>query len=258
MPAVATSIDEVIAQLGDVIARSLRERSRLAYFAALYRKVTLKVKEGIAAGRFDDGPRMERLDVTFANRYLDALERFRRGEAPTPCWLVSFEAAATWPPIILQHLLLGMNAHINFDLGIAAATVAPRDELPSLKHDFNEINVILAGLVEQVKGEVDQLSPWIKLLDHVDPKADRAIVNFSMDKARAAAWRVAERLAPVPPDRWAPELARIDLAATLLGRLVRRPIGKLINLGLLVIRARETSDVSRVISVLDETPTAHV
>jgi len=41
MPAVATSIDEVIAQLGDVIERTLRERSRLGFFAALYRKVTV-------------------------------------------------------------------------------------------------------------------------------------------------------------------------------------------------------------------------
>ena len=126
MPVVATSIEEVIAQLGDVIDRSLRERSRLGFFAALYRKVTIKVKEGIAAGRFDDGSRM-------------------------------VEAAATWPPIILQHLLLGMNAHINFDLGIAAATTCPRDELPSLKHDFDEINVILAGLVGGVQSEIDRL-----------------------------------------------------------------------------------------------------
>jgi hypothetical protein len=258
MPGPAATIDEVIARLGDVIERSVRERSRLGFFAALYRKVTVKVKEGIAAGRFDDGPRMERLDVTFANRYLTALERFRGGQPPTPCWLLSFEAAATWPPIILQHLLLGMNAHINFDLGIAAATVSPRDELPSLKHDFNEINTILAGLVGEVQSGIDRLSPWIKLLDHIDPKADKAIVNFSMEKARAAAWRVAERLAPVPPDRWGPELAKLDLEVTLLGRLVRRPIGKLINLGLLVIRGRETSDVARVIAVLDETSTAPV
>jgi len=258
MPGPATTIDEVIAQLGDAIERALRDGSRLGFFAALYRKVTIKVKEGIAAGRFDDGPRMERLDVTFANRYLDALERFRRGQRPTPCWLLSFEAAATWPPIILQHLLLGMNAHINFDLGIAAATVAPKDELPSLKHDFNEINTILAGLVGEVQGEIDRLSPWIKLLDHIDPKADKAIVNFSMEKARTAAWRVAERLAPVPPGQWGPELLTLDLEVTLLGRLVRRPIGKLINLGLLVIRGRETSDVAKVISVLNETPTARV
>jgi hypothetical protein len=108
-PGLARTIDEVIARLDEIIARSIREQSRLGYFAALYRKVAIKIKEGIAEGRFENGPRMERLDVTFANRYLEALDQYRRGEAPTGCWIIAFEAAATWRPIILQQLLLGMN-----------------------------------------------------------------------------------------------------------------------------------------------------
>jgi hypothetical protein len=55
-----------------------------------------------------------------------------------------------------------MNAHINFDLGIAAAEIAPGDELPSLQHDFNEINTILARLVGQVQSEIYEVSPWIR------------------------------------------------------------------------------------------------
>jgi Family of unknown function (DUF5995) len=215
-PGLARTIDEVIARLDDIIARSIREQSRLGYFAALYRKVTVKVKEGIAQGRFENGPRMERLDVTFANRYLEALDQYRRGQQQTRCWLVAFEAAATWRPIILQQLLLGMNAHINFDLGIAAAQIAPGDELPSLEHDFDEINNILASLVGQVESEIDEVSPWIKLLDHIDPKADVAVVNFSMDKARVCAWDLATKLAPLSPTQWKPHLEIRDLEITRL------------------------------------------
>jgi hypothetical protein len=60
----ARTIDEVIQQLDEIIVRSIRERSRLGFFAALYHTVTLKVREGIAAGQFEDGPRMERLPLT--------------------------------------------------------------------------------------------------------------------------------------------------------------------------------------------------
>jgi len=254
----ATTIDEVLQQLDDIIARSIRERSRLGYFAALYRKVTAKVKEGIAQGRFEDGPRMERFDVTFANRYLTALEQFHRGERPTPCWLASFKAAEAWRPIILQQLLLGMNAHINFDLGITAAEIAPGDALPSLAHDFNEINIILAGLVAQVQAEIYEVSPWIRLLGSIDPKADTAIVNFSMDKARECAWKVATRLAPINPDQWKPHLNLLDVEVTLLANLVRNPIGLMFKLGLLVIRARESNNVPKVIEVLCQTPTENV
>ena len=257
-PGQAGTIDEIIVQLGDLIALSIRDGSRLGYFAALYRKVTVKVKEGIAEGRFENGPRMERFDVTFANRYLEAMSQFRIGQQPSSCWLAAFKAAAAWRPIILQQLLIGMNAHINYDLGIAAAEIAPGEELPSLQHDFNEINTILAGLVEQVQSEVYEVSPWIRFLGNIDPKADVAIVNFNMDKARASAWDLATTLAPLSPNQWTPHLALRDLEATALAELVRYPIGLIFKLGLIVIRSRESSDVARVIDVLNQTPTEGV
>ena len=59
--AVASTIEEVLVAIDGAVARALEAGSRLGYFAALYRKVTAKVKEGIAVGFFDDGERMERL-----------------------------------------------------------------------------------------------------------------------------------------------------------------------------------------------------
>jgi len=100
------TIDEVLAELDQIILRARQDQSRLGFFAVLYRNVTIKVKEGIAAGVFQDGARMEKFDVTFANRYLAALGNFQRGEPLSKCWLVSFQAAERWSPIILQHLLL--------------------------------------------------------------------------------------------------------------------------------------------------------
>jgi hypothetical protein len=251
--ALPTTIDEVIAAFDALIAGDIQRRSRLGYFAALYRGVTIRVKEDIAAGRFDNGPRMERLDVTFANRYLTALEQFRLGEAPSRCWGVAFDAAMRWWPLILQQLLLGMNAHINFDLGIAAATICPGDELPALRRDFDEINAILASLVNQVIGEINEVSPGIKLLDRIDPSADDANINFSMTRARACAWDFASTLAPLAPAAWGPVLDLHDRAITDLGRLIFHPPGILFNLGLLLIRLRESSDVPSVIAVLDRT-----
>jgi hypothetical protein len=151
-----------------------------------------------------------------------------------------------------------MNAHINFDLGIAAAEIAPGDELRSLQHDFDEINNILAGLVGQVESEINEVSPWINFLDHIDPRADVAVVNFSMDKARESAWDLATTLAPLSPSPWTPHLALRDLEATALAALVRNPVGLIFKLGLILIRSRESSDVARVIDLLNQTPTAAV
>lgn len=101
-PSRLRTIDDALRDLYRIIDWSLDEPSRLGYFAALYRKVTQKVKEGIEDGFFDDGPRMERLDVIFAGRYLEALHRYWQNQPPTEPWQVAFDAASRRRPLILQ------------------------------------------------------------------------------------------------------------------------------------------------------------
>jgi hypothetical protein len=244
------TIDEVILTLDEIIARARSERSRLGFFATLYRNVTIRVKEGIAEGLFEDDARVERLDVAFANRYLTALDSFRRGERPSLCWHVSFKAAASRRPLILQHLLLGINAHINFDLGIAAAEIAPGAQLPALKHDFEQINNILGRMLDKVRANIDELSPWIDFLDNFETQRQDKFINFSLTKARDSAWRVAERLAPLGDEEKAAELERLDRKVAALGWIIRRPGGIWLNFGLWLISLRESNDIPHIIDVL--------
>lgn len=170
----ARTIDEVIEHLDDLIAHARHAKNRLGYFAALYRNVTIKVKEGILAGSFEDAARMERLDVTFANRYLDALERYRRGEEPSKCWRTSFRAAESWHSIVLQHLLLGINAHINLDLGVAAAQTSPGAHLAGLRRDVDSINGILCAMLDDVQCRLALVSPWMNMLDRAAVSTKRS------------------------------------------------------------------------------------
>ncbi|MDB5278402.1 MAG: hypothetical protein JWR61_3357, partial [Ferruginibacter sp.] len=71
-----TTIAEVIDQLTNIVAKAAAENNRAGYFAALYKKVTIAVYDKIKAGYFDDNDRMERLDVVFASRYLDAFQEY--------------------------------------------------------------------------------------------------------------------------------------------------------------------------------------
>src|SRR5258708_13760064 len=92
-----------------------------------------------------------------------------------------------------------MNAHINFDLGIAAQAVAPGAELASLEHDFNQINAILGAMVAKVRTDVEEVSPWINFLDRLAPAAENQFINFSLDKARATAWLLPNIVNSTPP-----------------------------------------------------------
>jgi len=69
--------------------------------------VTRAVKDGIAHGRFQNGPRMERLDAVFASRYLDAFALWRGGQSPSRSWLVAFQTAGNHGPLVQLHLLAG-------------------------------------------------------------------------------------------------------------------------------------------------------
>ena len=71
-----TTLDEVIEAIASIIDWSIGATSRLGYFAALYKRITIAVDTAIEQDMFEDGPRMERFDVAFARRYFDALNGY--------------------------------------------------------------------------------------------------------------------------------------------------------------------------------------
>ena len=90
---------------------------RRAIFLGCYRLMTRNMLDAIEAGRFHDGEWVSRLLGRFANYYFAALERFEQDGANTPpVWKLAFDATRDEDVTTLQHLLLGVNAHINFDL----------------------------------------------------------------------------------------------------------------------------------------------
>ena len=190
----AKTIDEVIQHLDEIIESSKNKNSYLGYFPALYRKVTIRVKEGIEKVEFEDGPRMEKLDVIFANRYLEAYYRYQSDLSVTRSWAFAFKKSKNWWPLTIQHLLWGINAHINLDLGIAAVETVGDEPLDSLKNDFDKINEVLAELVNEVQEELSEIWPFLKVLLKLSGKLDDKLINFSMKLARDGAWKFAQEL----------------------------------------------------------------
>ena len=238
----STSIDDVLAALDHEIERAIATGDRRGYFAVLYRKVTAKVKEGLAAGFFDDAARMERLDAIFADRYLDALAAHDAERTTTASWALTFGAGQQRRPLVLQHLLVGINAHINLDLGIAAAECAPGPALPDLRRDFDRINAVLAATIGAVQQDLRRVSPWLGMLDRIGARTQHELVRFSIVAARAGAWRFATELAATSTSRWPTRIATRDRAVARIGERVLHP-GTAMTAGLLLVRLRERNDV---------------
>src|SRR5688572_16078527 len=244
------TIDEVLGQL-DAIIQVARERGTAdGYFAALYRRVTAEVKARIARGSFEDGARMARFDIIFASRYVDAWLQQERGEKPTASWGLAFDSSRSYRPVVMQHLLLGMNAHINLDLGIAAAEVAPGAAIDAVKNDFDTINQVLSELVDDVQNRLGQVWPGVRVLDRVGGGLDEKMVNFSIGRARAASWLMATTLAAESdPARRAAHIRQIDAVMSLLGRGILNP-GWRISSVLAMVRLRERGTVADKLDIL--------
>ena len=249
-----TTIDGVVEAIGSIIDWSISVSSRLGYFAALYKRITIAIGTAVSQGKFQDGPRMQRFDVTFATRYFDALNGYfhpTQFAKPTHSWRVTFDAASRPEPIILQHLLAGVDAHIDLDLGIAAQTVAPGGKLEALHNDFNTVNAVLASQVSGVVNDLDELSPALADLYHVLTNNEIFLIDEAVKTLRDSAWTFARILALEPGLAHPVTIWARDQKVSAQTELIYDAPG-LLNEIVASIAARESRDVVKNIRELNE------
>lgn len=164
------------------------------HFHATYLRTTRAVAEEIDRGGFADSGWVELWDLVFAELYLDALAADLAGEPVPMPWRVAFDAArdgTDLPP--LRHVLLGMNAHINFDLPQAlVAVIAPADfddpdVLATREADHRHIDDIL---LDRVGAEDEELSrSGQSRTDRLLRPLNRAATKRFLVEARTKVWR---------------------------------------------------------------------
>lgn len=245
-----STIDEVITQLEKIIIYCEINNNCAGYFAVLYLRVTSKVKDCINNKDFEDGVRMERLDVTFANRYLDAFYSWIAGKQATNSWKIAFDSVAQNKSLVLQHLLLGMNAHINLDLGIATVAVMEGFSLDGIHNDFNTMNSILASMTDNMEDCLTKVNPLMKLLNLKIYKYDEMLVQFSISAARDGAWIFAQQLSGKKGNDYKNCISARDDSIQQLGSSIANPRGFLLKFIVKIIRLFEKKNVAAAIKLL--------
>jgi hypothetical protein len=122
------------------------------FFLGTYLRTTRAVGAALERGVFEDPDWVARWDVDFAALYLDALEAHRTEPSSVAMpWQRAFGARPGLPPE--AHVLLGMNAHINYDLPQSLIRMIPPADFatPSLlarrRRDHERIDGVLASRV---------------------------------------------------------------------------------------------------------------
>ncbi|WP_028046168.1 DUF5995 family protein [Cellulomonas sp. URHE0023] len=182
-------IGRVVADM-DRVRAGLPRTDGIGVFLDVYRRVTALVALRVTDGTFQDPAFTEDLDVRFADLFLDVPADLVARRPVSKAWEPLVERRAVRRILPIQFALAGMNAHINHDLALAVvATCTARSCEPddgSIHRDFEEVNAVLAEIVRPIRDSfLDQA-----IVTHgaaVAPLAD-LVSNFSIDKARDAAW----------------------------------------------------------------------
>src|SRR5215467_14077140 len=204
-----------------VLAAELRrDGDRRLAFHGTYLRTTQAVAAALRAGAFEDTDWVDRWDVAFARIYLDALDASRRGDPVPEPWAIAFAAAAAQPDLPpVRHVLLGMNAHINFDLPQALLAVISDEEFddPAVRArreaDHRRIDEVLAIRVAAEDQELQRLDPIRTWQDAAMQPLNRMATRRFLRESRAKVWANALELSAARrerPDSYARRLAQLE------------------------------------------------
>jgi hypothetical protein len=187
-------------------------------FLATYQRTTSAVARAVDRGAFEDPAWVEVWDVVFADLYLKAFDAERAGGEGVPRpWRLAFDAPADLPA--LAHVLLGVNAHINYDLPqsllavISVEQFADESLLDRRRRDHERIDGVLADRVAAEDAELATRSARTLLDRALRPLNQRASKRF-LRESRRKVWHNTVELHQarlISPDAYAIRLAELEL-----------------------------------------------
>jgi len=141
--------------MSEVNERLISDNDERQHFHGAYLRSTRSVLTAAANGDFLDADWTQRWGLAFAQLYMDAFDAWEAGEEPPGPWQVAFEASRDPDITPLHHSLLGINAHINYDLPqahlavISDADFTDDDLIARRAADHDHVDQILVARVRE-------------------------------------------------------------------------------------------------------------
>jgi hypothetical protein len=152
------AVEAVVRTMRDRLDALPADQAYLREFLGTYQRTTLAVGKAVDGGEFEDAGWVERWDVAFAELYVAALDAHLSGGTPARPWRLAFDAPPDLPA--LRHVLLGINAHVNYDLPQALLAVISDDDfadaglMSSRRRDHERIDGVLSSRVAAEDAEL--------------------------------------------------------------------------------------------------------
>jgi hypothetical protein len=179
------------------------ESHQRAIFLDCYQLMTRNVLAAIDQGEFQDGEWVRAFLYRFADYYFVALAAYDRDPASAPrVWQQAHGTALDPRSLPIENLLLGVNAHINYDLVLTLVDQL-RPEWDELTDDGKAtryadhcyINEVLARTIDSVQDQVlEPVMPGLDLIDKLLGPLDELLVSRLITQWRETVWHYATRM----------------------------------------------------------------
>ena len=194
---------QVLVRMSDLLAAWEAANDRRVIFLSCYKMMTQNVLAAIQTGEFEDTAWVSKLMENFADYYFNALETFENEPArPPDVWRIAFQAAQSPHTHVLQNLVLGVNAHINYDLVFALSDILTDEwgqlspEQRQLRYrDHCRINDIISHTIDEVQDQViDRYQPLFAVADKLLGPLDEWMTSLLISEWREEVWKHATNL----------------------------------------------------------------
>jgi hypothetical protein len=222
------SDQELLSQMQECTDRWNAANDRRAVFLECYTLMTANMLQTINAGEFHDGKWAGKLLHRFAEYYFEALEQYDQctGDCSS-VWQFTHDCACQEERHVLQHLLLGVNAHINYDLVLSLVEMLEPEwtDLSEAQRrlryeDHCRVNEVIAATIDTVQDTViERHDPWMDWVDRIFGRLDERLLSALITRWREEVWQKAIVFLQAPPGNR--EKLRLELEQSTLERARR-------------------------------------
>jgi hypothetical protein len=197
----------VVDRMQEHIDQWERANDQRSVFLRCYALMTRNMLDALGSSEFIDPVWVSRLLEHFANYYFDALDAYEAGAERVPeVWRCAHDAARRSHTPAISLLLLGVNAHINYDLVLAVADLLEPEwqdlseaDRRARYDDYCRVNDIIGGTIDAVQDDIlDKREPIMAVVDTLFGPADEWLVSRGITHWREVVWEHAVQRVETP------------------------------------------------------------
>jgi hypothetical protein len=226
-------VPPVILHMQSVIQDWERQSDPRSIFLNCYCLMTGNMLTAIDQNQFKDPAWVDRLLHSFADYYFIALDHYNCSPTSAPLvWQLAHNASFEPGVTPLQKLLLGVNAHINYDLVLTLVDLLKPEwqEITEGRRiirykDHCMVNDVIASTIDAVQDDIlEPAMPVMDIFDKLLGPLDELIISRLIARWRENVWKYSVGiLNSGHPAEQAALLNKVEAESLRIGRFIRGP-----------------------------------